>query len=83
MIAPIVAAAPTHTGLMSRVCRDASSAALTSAISPGSGMPRLSIPMIRPTTTYTASGGMDSRIDSTFTRQECRIDCGCRREPPG
>ena len=34
----------------SRVCLEASRAALTSAISPGSGMPRLSMPMTSPTT---------------------------------
>src|SRR5437879_6501700 len=67
MIAPVVAATPTHTGLMSRVLRDASSAALTRAISPGSGMPRLSRPMIPPTIRYTAIGGIVCRISSTFT----------------
>src|SRR5262249_50168904 len=67
MMAPIVAAAPTATGLMSSVCREASSAALTSAISPGSGIPRLSMPMTAPTTRYTASGGIVCSTASTFT----------------
>ena len=49
MIAPVMAATPTHTGLISRFSREDSSAALTNAISPGSGMPRLSMPMMRPT----------------------------------
>ena len=57
-MAPMVAAAPTPIGLMSRVWREASTAALTSAISPGNGMPRLSSPMTTPTTTYTAHGGI-------------------------
>ena len=56
---------PTHTGLMSRVCRDDSSAALTSAISPGSGMPRLSIPMMRPTVEVHRQrwDGLQDRLD--------------------
>ena len=66
-IAPSVAAAPTPTGLMSSVWREASSAALTSAISPGSGMPRLSRPMTSPTMRYTANGGIVSSNASTFT----------------
>ena len=49
MIAPVIAAMPTQTGLMSRLSRVESNAALTSAISPGSGMPRLSSPMMMPT----------------------------------
>src|SRR5690242_21166191 len=91
MMAPIVAEAPTATGSMSRVWRDASSAALTSAISPGSGMPRLSRPMIPPTTRYTAIGGIVWRISSTFTQVtmpyavDRLIDLSirrCRRQPP-
>ena len=49
MTAPRVAATPTHTGLISSVWRDASNAALTSAISPGNGIPRLSMPITAPT----------------------------------
>ena len=67
-MAPRAAAAATPTGLMSTLWRDASSAALTRAISPGSGMPRLSIPMTAATTRYAAIGGIVCRIASMFTR---------------
>src|SRR3954468_551584 len=66
-MAPMVAAVATPTGLMSRVWRDDSRAALTSAISPGNGMPRLSTPMTVPTMRYTASGGIVCRKPSMST----------------
>ncbi len=47
MIAPRIAQIAIHHGLTTP--REASSAAETSAISPGSGMPRLSRPMISAT----------------------------------
>ena len=72
-IAPMMAATPTQTGLMSRFSREDSSAALTSAISPGRGIPRLSSPMTSPTVRYTASAGMDSRNGSIVTGSGCPI----------
>ncbi len=58
MIAPAIAQAATPHGLTTPLT--AMSDAVTRAISPGSGMPRDSMPMIRPTTAYTAVGGMPS-----------------------
>src|ERR1700686_2437329 len=56
--APMTAATPTPIGLISAAWWDASNAALTRTISPGSGMPRLSSPMTAPTVASTAGGGM-------------------------
>src|SRR3954469_21188527 len=66
-IAPMVAAVATPTGLMSGVWRGDKRGALTSAISPGNGMPRLSMPMTVPTMRYTASGGTVCRKPSMST----------------
>src|SRR6476620_9259279 len=77
-MAPMVAAAATPTGLMSRVWRDDSSAALTSAISPGNGMPRLSTPMTAPTMRYTASGGIVCRKASMSTALTMPLVGVCR-----
>ena len=49
MMAPMIAATPTQTGLIPRDSRVDINAALTRTISPGSGMPRLSTPMTSPT----------------------------------
>ena len=66
MMAPVIAAPAIETGSMPRVSRVDITAALTRMISPGSGMPRLSKPITRPTVRYTASGGMVCSSASTF-----------------
>ena len=81
MMAPMVADTATHTGLMSSVCREDSSAALTSTISPGSGMPRLSQSDDHADHQVHRERWMVSRIASTFIGQGCRIAVGDRREP--
>ncbi len=58
MIAPAIAQTATQTGLTTP--REASRAAETRAISPGSGMPSDSSPMISATRAYTAPGGTPS-----------------------
>src|ERR1700723_3023581 len=65
--APMTAATPTPIGLISAAWWDASNAALTRTISPGSGMPRLSSPMTAPTVASTAGAGMAVNRESTFT----------------
>ena len=65
MIAPALPATAIHSGDTSSSCRDDSSAALTSTISPGRGMPRLSKPITMPTVRYTNSGGIVSSSEST------------------
>ncbi len=49
MIAPVLADTAIQSGEMSSSWRDDSSDAVTSMISPGSGTPRLSTPITRPT----------------------------------
>src|SRR5271165_4377861 len=77
--APTTAAAPTAMGLTASSWWDASNAALTRTISPGSGMPRLSMPMTPPTMKYTASGGIVCSSESTVTpptMPDHRVACG-------
>src|SRR5699024_7589828 len=57
--APAEAQTATHTGEMSKLSREDSSAAEINVISPGNGMPRLSTMITTATIRYTASAGID------------------------
>src|SRR3979490_979148 len=63
-MAPELARTPIHSGLSAWLC-DARRAALTSTISPGSGIPRLSVLMPKPTIRYTDIGGIACNHAST------------------
>ena len=58
-IAPALPQAAIHAGETASLCWAASSAAETSVISPGTGVPRLSAIITMPTIRQTASGGID------------------------